>query len=166
MTDIQVIMSMLHWHNDEDIWQKGIDLARKETDLQPFMQPLEYGDKAVWDGCAKIICERSDAELSPYLHPLLEWLQDINWPGAIFILVRMRRFSGKMLKSSFEENVNKAAENDDEQWLRSLAQLLYNEDLEKEILPSCKEVLQKYYTKCDWETWLKTHPILSKGRLV
>lgn len=58
---------------------EGIRLVREINDLSLLIQlPAE---PSVWDNCAKILSERTDKELSPYLVELLEWLQDLNWLG-------------------------------------------------------------------------------------
>jgi hypothetical protein len=60
------------------------------------MQPMtENFNKNVWDNCANIICEKSDKELEPYLMQLLEWIQDLNWPGAMRIFNRLETYSDR-----------------------------------------------------------------------
>lgn len=49
--------------------------------------------KMLWDNCAKILSEKTDDELFPYVTELLMWLQDLNWPGAFCILDRMQKYS-------------------------------------------------------------------------
>lgn len=43
----------------------------------------------MWNNCAKILSDKSDEELSPYLPELFRWLKDLNWPGAICIYDRL-----------------------------------------------------------------------------
>ncbi|MHC1695128.1 MAG: DUF5071 domain-containing protein [Eubacteriales bacterium] len=81
---------MLDWNNNEANQKKGIQIAKLIKDLNVFLQPLtDNFNKNVWDNCAIILCEKTDDELEPYLIPLLEWLQDLNWPGALLILRRL-----------------------------------------------------------------------------
>lgn len=94
MVDITEIMDMLDWHMPYEIQSKGIFLARDTETIIPFIQPLApKHNKNVWGNCAQIIAERSDEELKPYLVELLEWLQDMNWPGALCILNRLQKKS-------------------------------------------------------------------------
>ena len=37
-----------------------------------------------------ILSERSDKELHPYLYQLLDWILDMNWPGAFCIWERLK----------------------------------------------------------------------------
>ncbi|MGO5549106.1 DUF5071 domain-containing protein [Wansuia hejianensis] len=39
------------------------------------------------------MCDRSDKQLETYLDKILEWLQDINWPGAFWISERLENFT-------------------------------------------------------------------------
>ena len=94
MIDIDYIMSLLDWNNDTAEQERGIMLARDVKCFSVFFQPrcYPYG-KNVWDNCARIISERSDNELKSYLTDMMEWLQDMNWPGALCILDRLRKYA-------------------------------------------------------------------------
>ena len=59
------------------------------------MQPIEYGWS--WENCAKVICEKTDEELNKYTCEMLEWLQDINWPGAFLIMERLEKMDPQLL---------------------------------------------------------------------
>ena len=56
---------------------------------------------SAWECCAQVLCKKSDMVLEPYLSGPLEWLQDLNWPGALIILERLKIFSGEKLKKTF-----------------------------------------------------------------
>ena len=99
---------MLHWQNSENIQRKGIELAKKLTDLRPLILPIYEGSQSIWDNCAKALSELSDDRLEKYLPLLLEWLQDLNWPGALTILERFIIFSGEKLKNPFIKQVKYA----------------------------------------------------------
>lgn len=49
-------------------------------------------EKNVWDNCAKVIISKTDEELQPYLDRLFNWIQDLNWPGALMILERLQTY--------------------------------------------------------------------------
>jgi len=143
MTTLDEIMDMLHWHSDAQEQEEGLTLARQIKDLSVFLQPLEYGNKAVWDNCAKIFVGMTDEELEPYLFGLLAWLQDINWPGALPILYRLKRFSEiESLSSAVDKCVESAVESDDDIWLDYLSDLLDNEKLKTAISEKSLVVLQ------------------------
>ena len=93
MVDITEIMDMLDWHMPSEIQLEGISLARNIETIIPFIQPLTpKHNKNIWDNCAVIIAEKSDEKIKPHLVELLEWLQDMNWPGAFCILDRLKNY--------------------------------------------------------------------------
>ena len=90
---------------------------------------------SVWECCAQILYQKSDSDLEPYLPCLLDWLHDLNWPGAADILNRLMIFSGKKLKEPFIASCDSAIDSGDEgiMWLCNLAELLNNKQLESEL---------------------------------
>ena len=86
MVNIDYIMDLLDWNNSIEKQEQGIALAKDVKCINVFLQPgcYKYG-KNVWDNCAKILSARSNEELSPYMIELMEWLQDMPWPGAFCI---------------------------------------------------------------------------------
>lgn len=92
MVNIDYIMGLLDWNNSEKDQLLGIKLAQDVKCTNAFLQPGPPYGKRIWDNCAKILSEKTDEELSPYLIELFEWLQDLNWPGAFCILDRLRKY--------------------------------------------------------------------------
>ena len=91
MVDINYIMSLLDWGNSIEKQEEGIKLAQNIECINVFLQPCsENYNKNVWDNCAKILSARSNEELFPYIIELMEWLQDMNWPGAFCIFDRLK----------------------------------------------------------------------------
>ena len=125
MYNIDDIMDMLDWNNSVEIQAQGLKLARNVKTINVFLQPLDKRhNKNVWDNCAKILSDRTDQELTPYLIPLLEWLQDLNWPGALCILERMNTYSDNpSFGFAFHECMKIAKATDDEVWLNNLLQI-------------------------------------------
>ena len=126
MQDITKIMDMLDWHKLPEIQAEGIALARSTETIIPFIQPLTpEHNKNVWENCAVIIAEKSDEKLKPYLTELLEWMQDMNWPGAFRIMDRLQKYSDD---ASFGSAVNaclaKARASGDEVWENNLCMLI------------------------------------------
>lgn len=144
---------MLHWQNSENIQRKGIELAKKLTDLSPLILPIYEGSQSIWDNCAKALSELSDDRLEKYLPLLLEWLQDLNWSGALTILERFIIFSGEKLKNPFIKQVKYAISLNSEEglrWLDYLSELLDNQEL-KQLLPNeILKIVQKHYHNWGW----------------
>lgn len=126
MVDITEILDMLDWHMPPEVQTKGIYLAKNIETISPFIQPLTpKHNKNVWENCAVIIAERNDESLTPHLVELLEWLQDMNWPGAFRILHRLKEYSDrKSISSAINICIKKAKTCDDEVWESNLHMLL------------------------------------------
>ena len=118
MVDITEIMDMLDWHMPSEIQIEGISLARNIKTIIPFIQPLTpKHNNIVWENCAVIISEKSDKEITPHLPELLEWLQDMNWPGAFCILNRLKNYSdNNSILSAISLCLEKAKGCNDEIW--------------------------------------------------
>ena len=122
MVNIDYIMDLLDWNNSIEKQEQGIKLAKEVKCINVFLQPGgHYYGKNVWDNCAKILSARSNEELSPYLIELMEWLQDMNWPGAFCILNRLKEMVNEQLfKYSYTICLKCAKALDDEVWESNL----------------------------------------------
>lgn len=155
MYDINEIYKMLNWQSRFGDQLQGIKLARNLDDLSLLILPCAKGEsKGIWENCARALYEISDDRLEKYLPSLLEWLQDLNWPGALIILDRLKVFSGKKLKKPFMDRFTYARNLNNEEglmWLDYLSELLDNKELKVELPKPIIEELQKHYK--NWGFW-------------
>lgn len=120
---IDEIYDMLAW--DSGMEEKGIEEGKKLRNLYPFIQPNVPGkSKSVWENCAKIIVSKTDEELKPYLFSLFEWLQDMNWPGAMEIFDRLSKIPFDVLEIYYQMSVKEAKKTKDNVWLMILKDFL------------------------------------------
>lgn len=150
--DIEKIYKMLNWENPPSIRLEGARLAREVHDLSLLIQPP--APPSVWEYCAEILSEKSDVALEPYLDKLLEWLQDINWPGAFTIANRLKIFSGEKLKQSLENAIaesNKMPNEERLRWIDYLSELLDNKELICNLSEEVLILLKKHYR--NWGYW-------------
>ena len=129
---IDEIYNLFMWDNqvsneeNEARVQKGIDAAKQIKNLFPFMQPIivpPEKSKLVWEPCAKVVAMRSDEELVPFMFLLLEWIQDLNWPGALIIYNRLTQISYHAIEFAFKHSLRKAEQKNDSCWLAVLGDL-------------------------------------------
>lgn len=116
--NIDQILNMLSWENDEATQAQGIQLAQKIRYLSIFIQPVE--GKHLWENCAKVIASKEDDALALYLTDLFQWLQDMNWPGAEIIYRRLLHFEGPELNTAFSICFNMAIVSRDAVWTEVL----------------------------------------------
>ena len=128
MTDIGYILDLFDWNQSPDNQKAGLELAKKVTSINVFLQPGdEKHNKNVWENCAKTLYERSDSELKPYLDKMMEWLIDMNWPGAFCIFERLKLYDDKVwLKSVLSLTIERAKALKELIWLDNLEFLRQN----------------------------------------
>lgn len=155
MNSISEIYKMLNSRSRFCDQLKGIELARNLDDISFLILPYADGEsKCLWENCARALYELPDERLEKHLPSLLEWLQDINWPGALIMLDRLKKFSGEKLKGPFIERFEYAEELNNEEglmWLDYLSELLENDELKAALPPHIKEKLQEHYK--NWGFW-------------
>lgn len=152
--DLKDLLWMLDSENDTFIQQKGIELAGQIGHIADFILPMypKY-NKNIWENCAKIIIQKTDSELAPYLVRILEWLQDLNWPGSFIILNRLLCFDGELLAKAYVDvshNTFRVPEENNE-WLDHLSKLIENKDfarnLNNELYDQIKVRYQNFWQK-------------------
>jgi len=126
------LFSLLSEYNDEPAQRRGIEEAKalKPQFLSILMAPYPDGG----ENCAKALSELPDEVLVPYLWNLLEWISDLNWPGALIILERLKRFTDtSMLANAVERCVRTAMLFDEQLWIGNIADLLHNRSLRADL---------------------------------
>jgi hypothetical protein len=149
--DIDELFDMLSWNSDEEVQKKGIALGMGVKCFSVFLQPRghEHG-KDVWENCARILASYPDETLKYCSYGLLQWLRDMNWPGAEIIFQRLLRLMDtKMLSLCLVDCVKQALACDDQPWLGNMSALLENERI-GENLP--KDTYNSLYCRyhCHW----------------
>lgn len=71
--------------------------------------------KDCWANCAKVICARSDKEIIEVALEMFEWLQDLNWLGAMDIVSRLKKLPTDVLRRLYQVSLDKAK--NDAEWL-------------------------------------------------
>nr|WP_317364213.1 DUF5071 domain-containing protein [uncultured Blautia sp.] len=152
--DIDTLFEMLDENQPIEVQEDAIREARKIKSLSVFMQPVEY--KLSWKNCAKVICEKTDKELNSYKYEMLEWLQDLNWPGAFLIMERLEKMNPQLLLNATIYAVKQALLLKDNEWLTYMSYLLKNKKFydalseEKKYQKIMKRYYESYWGKLDY----------------
>ena len=115
-------MDLLDWNNTIEKQEYGIRLAQSVENINVFLQPCSNKhNKNVWNNCAIILSKRTNEELSPYIIELMKWLQDLNWPGAVCILDRLKKMrDNPMFGDSYDICIRCAKALEDKIWENNL----------------------------------------------
>lgn len=150
MNQTEEIFELLDWNNSEEDQAVGVTLAKQLDDFSALIQPLtERYNKNVWDNCAVVLASKTDEQLSPYAMQLFEWTADLNWPGAVTILERIKRISsGKEFIVAALATIQQAESERNISWKWYLSGLLESNFFQKE-LPNEMLVLLESYQSLD-----------------
>ena len=118
------ILKNLAWDCTPDQIKAGFIAALQQRDRRYLIQPADNFHS--WDNAAIVFLMLGDKEIEPYIVDLLKWLQDYNWPGANWILERLRRVSSEMLAKPLEYVTKLASDNKDDDWLGWMSILITN----------------------------------------
>ena len=97
--NIDEIIELLDSENEKNV-ENGIEMAKNIKCIDCFIMPIcsKTGSNArLWENCARAISKCSDQKLELYISRLIEWTEDINWPGAYTIYKRLLHFENKKL---------------------------------------------------------------------
>lgn len=83
------ILYCMHWKNSNEMQRNAIQAAINCKNLSFLFQPKNFPYS--WENCARAIYKLEDERLEKYLDLMFEWLQDMNWFGAIIIAKRLIR---------------------------------------------------------------------------
>ena len=110
--------------NFEDISEQDV-IRINETyeDITPLFQ---HSGKDTWYGCAKVICYNSNEKLEKYIPSMLEWIEDMNWPGAETIFDKLKTFDYCVIKPYLDKAMFEASNKNNSIWLDML-KILNNE---------------------------------------
>lgn len=127
MVNIDYIMELLDCDNSKEEQLLGIKLARNIEIIEAFLQPGPPYGKRVWENCAEILSEKTDEELATCLTGLMEWLQDMNWPGSFCILDRLKKFEkNPAFYQAFDDCLKRAEVLGDDIWKENLQEIYGN----------------------------------------
>ncbi len=145
--DREKIIEMMDWHQSDNIQFYAITKAMEDDDIEYWIQPGYY--KYSWENCAKVVASKDDISLSNHLKKLLEWLKDINWPGALIILERLKRFNPALLKKDLENTIIIAYQQNEIEWLYSLAEFWDIQEIRSILDDPAKNILEIVYSNLE-----------------
>ena len=91
------------------------------NDLSPLlMQNLQ---KSRWANAAEILAGLETSKIAQFASDLLEWLKDMNWPGAVRIFETLLKLEKHELLPKLELAIETARRESDEDWLEALLRL-------------------------------------------
>jgi hypothetical protein len=121
--EINVLIEKLSWNMPEDVQNKAIDLLKNIDDekIGMLVQPI---GKPCWENAAIVLKKIGYPRIKQVIPKLLEWLQDMNWPGACIILDLLQTIDKKVLVLFIEDALIKANIQKDYIWIAGIKLLV------------------------------------------
>lgn len=123
--EINSLISNLKWDNSTEVQQEAIEklIQIDEKYIGLLIQPI---DKKHWENAALVLKKIGYPRNKLAIPGLLEWLKDLNWPGAWTVLETLQSIDIEVLLPHIKNAINEATEKNDEMWLMALKELVIN----------------------------------------
>ena len=135
------ILEMMDWNSSIQSKRKALAMAFEQEDLCFLILPKHHFQS--WEFCANIFFLLSDEELQPYLFLLFQWLEDLNWPGAEKIELRLLETNPEVLCAPLEQVIEKANQERKFYWIENLARFWGMSPLTKLFTKDTMELLSQ-----------------------
>ncbi len=125
MPKYKELINHLHWNLSQEIQENAIEELSKLSvkEIRYLIQPKE---KAYWHNAAIVIQnilkrnQISNQEEKEILFLMMQWTQDLNWPGVNIIVDTLKILEVDLVKEMIQESFKVAIEENDECWMDSL----------------------------------------------
>lgn len=142
------ILQNMHWNKAEKVQKNAIQEAMNCKDISFLFQPINFS--SAWENCAVAICSIDDDRLEKHLKEMFEWLQDINWPGALTIVKRLYHFNKKTVSSYYKEAVEKSLTSEYDGWTDYLSVFIKKKLFSSALNESQIKLLEHCYEDFGW----------------
>ncbi len=101
-----------------------INNYKTSINLPTLAKDTKTNNMYMWQFCADILFSKSDCDLEPHILSLLEWLQDLDFPGCIRIFERLKLFNNKdLLAFAIKNSMESAKALNNSVWIENLTDL-------------------------------------------
>lgn len=117
------IFKNLSWNASTDSQMKAINDLTSMANLNPstLIQP---SGKEYWENAARALSMIGYPRIEDAIPGLFNWLQDLNWPGALIIMELLKSLPKEAIIRHLESSASEALSTDDDIWLINLSTFL------------------------------------------
>ncbi|AET67431.1 hypothetical protein Desor_1795 [Desulfosporosinus orientis DSM 765] len=126
MVNIKELIRDLDWSKPEEVQKKAIEKLQEieELDLVYLVQLSELNHKFCWHNAAIVLKSIGYPRIKPIIPYLMEWFQDVNWPGVNTIREILKSMDSNELMPYIEEAAKRVLSENDDLWAFGLILLL------------------------------------------
>ncbi len=123
--DLEKLISDLNWKNSIELQKMAIENLMKIEDMQVIhlIKPIA---KSHWQNAALVIKKIGYPRNRQAIPGLIEWIQDMNWPGAEIAFEILLSIDVSILLPHIEIAIQKAINENDEIWIMAIRELIIN----------------------------------------
>lgn len=125
LEECKVYLKYLEWNTPETVKTEAKEKLKHMDNDQLPMLLFPHG-KSCWDGAAEVITEIGLPRIHGIMPGVMEWLQDMNWPGAKIIFDYLEKQSKETMLPHIQQALHKANEQNDQMWLYWMMYLMEN----------------------------------------
>lgn len=117
------IFKCLSWYASIDSQMKAINELASMANLIPstLIQP---SGKEYWENAARTLSVIGYPRIEEAIPGLFNWLQDLNWPGALIIMELLKSLPKEAIILHLESAASEALNTYDDEWLINLSVFL------------------------------------------
>ncbi|MEK4879622.1 MULTISPECIES: DUF5071 domain-containing protein [Paenibacillus] len=161
MDEVSNLIKKLSWHTREEEKEDAIKKLQhiEDEDLHLLLQPIS---KDYWDGAAETVIRLGYPRVKSILPGLLEWIQDLNWPGSREIADFLLEIGDPMIPY-VKDVLNQHS--DDQEWVYWIFEVLINHWNTVQVLQIQAELIKISQEKANDLSALRillTHGIYAK----
>ena len=112
------LVEKLNWNNSLEIQQNAIKELSQKKDWD-YRGVIINSDKGCWENLFKVF-EIVKADDSLLLNDYIFLLKDLNWPGAIIALTKLKSLQKGVINDVLFSFIEKATNEKDEDWKENL----------------------------------------------
>ena len=122
--DIFKDLSGLQWNAESKAFDEACEYWRTKPLSEKRRLVLPKGGKAYWNGAARVLSQESREVLLELAPEMLQWLQDMNWPGAGVVFDTLLSLDEQELRLAVSQLKSSDTYEWDEDWEKNIADLL------------------------------------------
>ena len=134
-------IKQLHCSISEQEFNMITNKIKKEANIKYNMFILPPEGKEYWENCAKIIIQLDDKTIIPLIPKMLEYFQDLNWPGAMEIFNRINEIENPFIETYILQCIEKAYLERDYIWIEFL--LWLRQSKTKKVVERIKKIVEE-----------------------
>jgi len=133
--EIEELMDSLSWEYDDAVQGEAVELLVASGDRLDLSLLLQRGSKSRWQNEARVLVGLGYPRFREVIPSMLEWLQDLNWPGASEIFEALSSVPKSELARHVSVAALRALAERDAEWLDGLRELVRQVGLAAESMP-------------------------------